>query len=240
MLKTASPCKNRGNWIIWGCTTLLPYAIVAINSTVGCFWLQNTIFIDTNWSHQTERSETLSNNVWLYVTIIVLASPNETSFTFNCLGYHIINKAMLITASNCQHFVLVILFVFFSKNIHEESVVFLKNGVFSRKLEGEFTLDTVLEARFSKWSNWFISVEHTKVAASIWRLFELMNQLSGRCTSISWCENKFNFTSFCDYVVLAAILVSISVSTNDNWLSPSWNESRDVADDNRFTKNSSI
>jgi len=67
-----------------------------------------------------------------------------------------------------------------------------------------------------------------------------MDKLSCGCWAISWCENHFNFTSLLYNIVLATILISISMSTNDDRLSPSWDKSWDIINNNCFTENGSI
>lgn len=67
-----------------------------------------------------------------------------------------------------------------------------------------------------------------------------MNFLNSRCTSISRSENKFGLSGNINDVVLASILITISVSTNDDGFLPSGYQSRNVGDNNWFSKNGTI
>ena len=67
-----------------------------------------------------------------------------------------------------------------------------------------------------------------------------MNFLNDWLTSIIGGEFNFDFTGLIDNVVLASVLISISMSSNDDWLNPSGNKSGNVADDNGLSENSSV
>ena len=67
-----------------------------------------------------------------------------------------------------------------------------------------------------------------------------MNQLSGGFRTISWRENKLCFATLGESVVLRTILVTVCVSADDDGRSPTWDKTRDVADDDWLTEDSSI
>lgn len=67
-----------------------------------------------------------------------------------------------------------------------------------------------------------------------------MNQLSGGFRSISWRENKLCFATLGESVVLGTILVTVCVSADDDGRSPTWDETRDIADDDWLTEDSTI
>ena len=67
-----------------------------------------------------------------------------------------------------------------------------------------------------------------------------MNQLASRFGTISRCENKLCLASLCKCVILAPILVTVSVSTNNDGLGPAGNKTRDIADYDWLTENSAI
>lgn len=49
------------------------------DSAVSGLSLHNTILIDADRGHKTERAETLSNNIGLDITVVVLAGPDHAS-----------------------------------------------------------------------------------------------------------------------------------------------------------------
>ena len=56
----------------------------------------------------------------------------------------------------------------------------------------------------------------------------MMNFLDGLIASVIRGEYQFNLTRLLNDVVLALVLITISMSADDDWLCPSWDESRDV------------
>lgn len=76
VLETAGPSINGSNWVCGGAASFLPNAEMPGYSSVGSFGFHDIVFVDANGSHQTKRSESLSNDITLNVTIIVLASPD--------------------------------------------------------------------------------------------------------------------------------------------------------------------
>jgi hypothetical protein len=67
-----------------------------------------------------------------------------------------------------------------------------------------------------------------------------MNELSCRSRAISRGEDQFDLTWFGCHCVLAAILVTIGVSSNNDGLGPAGDESWDVADYNGLTENGTV
>ena len=68
-----------------------------------------------------------------------------------------------------------------------------------------------------------------------------MNELGGGLGAIRGGENHFDFTaSLADETVLATVLVTISMSTNNNRVGPSGNQTRDIFDNNSLTEDSSV
>jgi hypothetical protein len=58
--------------------------------------LNTAIGRDQNASHQTERTVTLSDNIGLDISIIVLAGPNKATIALHGIGYHIIDQSVLV------------------------------------------------------------------------------------------------------------------------------------------------
>jgi hypothetical protein len=67
-----------------------------------------------------------------------------------------------------------------------------------------------------------------------------MNQLSGWLRAVCWSEDKLCFATLCEDIVLRTVLVSISVSANNDGRSPAWDKTRDVADNDWLAEHSAI
>lgn len=67
-----------------------------------------------------------------------------------------------------------------------------------------------------------------------------MDLLGGGGTAIFGGVSDLNFTGLGDNVVLASVLITISVSADDDRLSPPGYKSGDIADDNGFTEDCAV
>jgi len=98
--KTSSPGEDTGNWVSGSGFSLLILSPMSGDSSVSSLRFKAAILVDENGSHETERAETLSDDVGLNISIVVLTGPDDTSFTFDGLGNHIINKSVFIRNSS--------------------------------------------------------------------------------------------------------------------------------------------
>ena len=80
-------------------------------------------------------------------------------------------------------------------------------------------------------------VEHAQVAAA---LLEVVNVLDDWVRAIIWGELDLDLTWLGNDVVLASVLVTEGVSSNDDWLGPAWHESWDVRDNNWLSENGTV
>ena len=195
------------------------------NSSVSCFRLKSSISVHQDRCHQSKRTETLSNDIRLHISIVVLASPYEVSTGLDCLGNHIINKSVLVVNSDSLHLVLVLLLVNSLESILEKSIVLLQDRVFRRELEWKFSVDGVLHTGVHEGFDGLLGVEHAHVGSFALEVVELLLDWSAAVVG-----DKLNvgLSWLVDNLVLASVLVTISVSTNDNGLSPAWHQSRDI------------
>lgn len=161
VLETSSPGVDRSNWVGRGGLSLLPLSIVSSNSSVSSLSFQNVIRVKKNGCHKSERTKTLSNNIRLYITIVVLAGPNDSSTTLECLSNHIVNKSVLVVNSLGNELILELLLVSLLENILEKTIILLKNCVLGRKLKWHFSVQSVSHARLGEGLNGSLSVEHT-------------------------------------------------------------------------------
>mmetsp|Transcript_18496 Transcript_18496/g.13296 ORF Transcript_18496/g.13296 Transcript_18496/m.13296 type:complete len:332 (+) Transcript_18496:516-1511(+) len=201
------------------------------------FSFHNTIFSHADTGHQTKRTESLGDDITLNITIVVLTGPNETTVTLECLSNHIIDQTMFIINALGLELILEFLLINVLENIFEKTIILLEDGVLGGELERQLTVQRVLHAGASEGGNGSVSVEHTQVGTG---LLEVVNLLLDGCTAIIRGENELDLAWLLDYVILATILITVSVSTNDNRLGPSWHQSGNVLNDNRFSEDSSV
>jgi len=58
--------------------------------------------------------------------------------------------------------------------------------------------------------------------------------------SIIWGEHKLNFSWLGNNIILAIILITVGVSTNNDGLNPSWNKSGNVGDNDWLSEDCTI
>lgn len=112
--------------------TLLVLSEVTGDGTVSSFSFNDIVGTNQNGGHQTERTITLSEAIRLDITIVVLASPHETTFGFHHISDHIVNESVFVPDTVLGEFSLVLLFVDFLEDVLELTVVSLQDGVLGR------------------------------------------------------------------------------------------------------------
>jgi len=80
-------------------------------------------------------------------------------------------------------------------------------------------------------------VEHAQVASTF---FEVIYLLDYWFRSIVRSEFDLKFSSLFDNIILASVLISESVSSNNDRLCPTWNKSWDVFDDDGLSEYGTI
>jgi len=193
---------------------------------MGSFGLHHIVRVDANRGHKTERAKPLSNDVRLHVTVVVFASPHETSVALDDLGYKIVDEAVLVPESLLLELIHVVCLVNTLESVHEKTVVLLQDGVLRRQAEWISTSERVREAGACETFNRIVGVEHTQVTALIF--LEVKNLLRSGCAAISWRKLDLNLAWLGCEGVLAPVLVAESVATDDNRLDPTRHKSRDV------------
>lgn len=132
---------------------------------------------------------------------------------------------------------LIIFLINFLKNIFESPIVFLQYRIFCCKIERVLSLQCEFEATMSKSFNTIIGVVHTKTDSTLPIVMENFHFLHA---AIIGFENYLKFAWFFHNKVSGFILITESMSPDDNRLLPAWHQSRNIFDDNRLTKNSTI
>ncbi len=67
-----------------------------------------------------------------------------------------------------------------------------------------------------------------------------MNQLASGFRTVMGSKDQFSFSSLCEHVVLRSVLITIGVSSDDDGLCPSGDESGNVADDDGLAEDCSV
>jgi hypothetical protein len=164
VLKTSCPSVDRGDWVSRGSLSLLILSVVSGDCSMSSFSFQYVVGVKKDRGHESEGTKSLSDNIGLYITIVVLAGPDDSSITLECLSNHIIDKSVLVVDSLGNKLILELLLVSFFKNVLEKTIILLENGVLGGKLEWHFSVKSVSHARLGKGLNGSLSVEHTQVA----------------------------------------------------------------------------
>jgi len=206
------------------------------DSAVSGLSLHDAVAVDADGGHETERTEALSDDIGLDISIVVLAGPNETTIALNNLSNDIVDETMLVPEALGLEGLKVLLLVDLLESIDEKTVVLLEDGVLGRHLEGEITVERVLEASTGKGSDGFVSVEHTHVDTSI-DIGDVL--LDGRSTVLGG-EGDIDTAGLGDDVVLATVLVTESVSSNDDGLGPAWHTAGDVRDNDGLSEDGTV
>lgn len=123
------------------------------------------------------------------------------------------------------------------ENIFEFSVVFLQNSVFGCQIQRICPVQGELEGTVGEFFNTLISVVHTHTNASFSLILE---DLHFGLFSISSLEKNCKCARLIYFKIGGFVLVSKSVSTDDDRFFPSRNQSGDVFDDDRLSEDSSI
>lgn len=143
---------------------------------------------------------------------------------------------MLVPESSLLELSEVLFLIDALEGVDEKTIVLLEDCVLAGQLKWEVSVEGIAETGASKSLYGFVSVEHTHVYTSI----EISDVLNGRCAAIFRGKSDIDGTRLSDNVILTAVLITESVSSDNNWLSPAWNATGDVGDHNRFSEDSAI
>lgn len=124
---TSSPCKDRSDRIGWCWFSLLVLTIMASDCSVRGFSFDClAVGAHQNRCHETQWSVSLSNNIWLHVTVVVLAWPHKFSARLQSLCNHIVDQTMFIPNFLVVKLLLVVFLEDFLKNVLEATVEEIK------------------------------------------------------------------------------------------------------------------
>jgi len=122
------------------------------------------------------------------------------------------------------------------EDVFESAIVLFEDGVFSGEIEGVFTKKSELEAGMSEFGDRFIGVVHTEADAASWEVENIHNSLF---SPILWSEHNLKLPRSINHEISTSILIPKRVSPNNNGLTPSRDESRDILNHDRFSEDSS-
>jgi len=138
-------------------------------------------------------------------------------------------------------FILKLLFVGFFinsfENIFKSSIILFKNCIFCSHIKWILSLKCKFETTVSKVFNTFINIIHSHTNTSFTFIFEHFGSL---LITLSISKNDFECSWLIDYKICSFVLISKSVSSNNDWFFPSRNKSRNIANDDWFSKYCSI
>jgi len=120
------------------------------HGSVSSFGFDDIILVNKDGGHETERTETLSDDIGLDITVVVLASPHKAAFHLDDLGNHIINESMLVVNTLLLELLNVLSLINMLEDILEETIVFLQDGVLGGELKWEASVEGILHASSSK------------------------------------------------------------------------------------------
>jgi len=128
----------------------------------------------------------LSQAIGLDVTVVVLASPDESTVGFHHVGDHIIDESVFVDEFLLIELSLVVLIEDLLEDVLEATVILLQDGVLGRQIAWIVTFQSVLEGRMSELSDALVGVEHTETDTAAWVVEDLV--LSG-CATVLWCDD---------------------------------------------------
>jgi len=189
---------------------------------MSCFSFNNSIFVKKYWSHETQRTISLSNDITLNISIVIFAGPYKSTISLKYLSYHIIDKSVFIINSFLLIVFLIVFLINLLENIFESTIILFENCVLGRKFKWISSIKSVFETGSSKGTDRFISVVHSHNWTT--SILEMVALLFKRAFLSSIIRDEFHdeFSRFSDDIVSGNILISISMTTNDDWVSPSW------------------
>lgn len=90
-MESLGPGVDAGDGVGEDLLSLLVLAVMPGHSTVGSLSLDDSGWRHKDTGHKAERSEALSDEVTLDISVVVLEGPYKSSLTFDDLGNHIVN-----------------------------------------------------------------------------------------------------------------------------------------------------
>ena len=236
--ETTSPCVDGGDRVGRRLLALLVLSVVPGDGTVSSLRLADlTVGGEEGGGHEAETAEALSDNVGLNVTVVVLAGPHHTTITLDDLGDGIVDEAVLVPETLCLKVLLVLALVDLLEDVLELAVVGLEDSVLGGEDHGVARSKGHLEACVSEASDGLGGVVHAHTDSATLGEVEDVKVLSG-LGRVLGLEGHGELALGRSDKVLASVLVTESVSSDDDGLGPARNGTGNVVDDDRLTEDS--
>ena len=126
-------------------------------------------------------------------------------------------------------------FIYFLEEVLESAIVALEDGVLGGHVARVVAGEGVLHARVGEAVDGLVSVVHAKHDTGTLEVVDL--EFSG-LRAILRSESRGELTWNLGAEVSGSVLIAKSVSANDNWSLPAWNESGNVVDDDGCSEDS--
>ena len=233
--KTTSPGEHGSDRVGGGLTTLLVNAVMSCNSAMSGLSLDGTIGGLKHGGHESEGTITLSDNIRLDITIVVLAGPDEATAGLDNVGNHIIDETMLVPKTGGLKLGFVRSLINFSKDILEATIVLLEDGVLGSQVARVVSVKSILHAGVSESNDGFVSVVHAEHDTGS---LEVENFKVGWLGAIFWDEGHVELAWHLRAEISGFILITKSVSTNNNGCLPAWHKLGDVGNHDGGSKDS--
>ncbi len=233
--ETASPGKDGRDGVGGGGLALLILTPVASDSAVGSLSLNSlAVRADKDRGHETERAISLSDNVGLDITVVVLAGPDHAAGGLESLSDLIIDETVLVPDAGSLELGLVLSLVDGLEGVLEKTIVLLEDGVLSGEVERPLLHEGVLEARVGETADRIHSVVHGQATATLGG--EVKDLPLGGLAAIRGSEADFELAGLLGDEVGGLVLVTEGMATNHNGLGPARDETRNVLHHNGLTE----
>lgn len=131
----------------------------------------------------------------------------------------------------------VLLIVNFLENVLKPTVVFFHDSVLGGQVKGIVSFEGEFEATVGESFDAFICVVHSHSNSSLAGEvvdFKFLN------SSIIASEGHLEFSRFGDNKICSSVLITVSVSTNNDGFLPAGDQSGNILDDNGFSEDSTV
>jgi hypothetical protein len=162
----------------------------------------------------------LSQTIGLNIPVIIFAGPNESTFTLNHIGDHIVDESVFVPDLLGFEIFFVLFVVDIFENILESAVIFLEDSILGAQIKRVFSLKSELETAVGKFSDAFIGVVHTETDTPT---VVFKNLHCFLFTSVFRGEDDLEGSWSIDNEISATILVTESVSADNDRLCPAGN-----------------
>jgi len=237
--EATGPGKDGGDGVGGGGLALLVLAVVTSDRSVcGLGFNGLAIRAHEDGGHETKGAVTLSDDIGLNVTIVILAGPDESTLRLDGEGDHVIDQTVLVPETGGFELGLVLLLVDLSEDVLESAIVLLQDGVLGGEVAGHLDLKGVLQGRMSETLNGGVCVVHANQNTAAILELEDLHFFGGAAVFGGEFHGELTVTG--DDEIGGFVLITVSVTTDDDGLFPAGHKLGDVVDDDGGTEDHTI